>query len=147
MQHGKFSSKLEIFYTDIEKILSDKPKSQERFEKEFDDLIKKVALNANQKGRRGQTIDEEALTAMLETDNEVKFPRSQLVSSYLKVCRDYKKLSDQESRLSKFDFKERVRFLIFRICTAIGIAAVILGTAIVAKELGIALPLSSLKSS
>ncbi|NVK23922.1 MAG: hypothetical protein HWE10_03240 [Gammaproteobacteria bacterium] len=49
-------------------------------------------------------------------------------------------LSDFEKRALKLDFKERLRFLVFRILTAIGIAAVVLLTAYLADLWGIPLP-------
>jgi len=145
MQHGKFSSKLEVFYTDISEMLESKPKTQIRFDKELDNLMKHVARKASQEVRNGRTLDDAAILKMLTDDKDFTIPKSHLSGSYSKALTAYEKMSNQESRLSKFDFKERVRFLLFRICTAISIAAVILGTAIVAKELGVSLPLSSLK--
>ncbi|MDO6565835.1 hypothetical protein Q4561_02075 [Alteromonas sp. 1_MG-2023] len=110
-------------------------------------LIEHACQSAYNKGKSDKrNIDGRIIDKIFQNDNAFLKRKSDLMTAYSRLYHLTTKLSDTENRLSKFDLKERLRFFMFRVLTAIGIAAVILGTAIIAKELGVSLPLSSLKS-
>lgn len=63
-------------------------------------------------------------------------------SMYTHIYNAYMELINQRRQEAWADFKERVRYLVFRILTAIGIAAVIMATYYLAARWGIQLPMT-----
>jgi len=146
MEHGKFKVLLEELHKDLEPDLRQKPLSVEGYEVQLRKLIEYVGHKAYENGKRGNEKNEDIIQTLLRKDNAFIQQKSDLITVYSRLHRLASKLSDTENRLSKFDLKERIRFFTFRVLTAIGIAAVVLGTAFVAHNLGIPLPLSGLKN-
>ncbi|WP_316365370.1 hypothetical protein [Candidatus Thiodiazotropha sp. CDECU1] len=62
--------------------------------------------------------------------------------SYSAMYTAYKALVDERRQEAKADMVERIRYLIFRILTAIGIAVVVMWTYYLAGEWGIELPMT-----
>lgn len=67
--------------------------------------------------------------------------RSDLVKSHAILIRQNSNLRDIYLQESNLDLKERWRFLLFRIATGLGFAAIVLLTGFLAKTWGIPLPL------
>lgn len=64
-----------------------------------------------------------------------------LTSGYAQMYSAYQEIRDQRSQHNWAHFWENARILLFRILTAVGIAAVVLGTYAIADGLGIPMPL------
>lgn len=85
-------------------------------------------------------LDEDQQTATLRYLNEDKDYEKHCI--FLKVLiKKHRELLSIEKQTTRADIETKIRYLIFRILTAIGIAAVILGTGYIAHKLGIPLPL------
>lgn len=70
---------------------------------------------------------------------------NQLKRCYSKIYDQNKNITDTYDEVLKIDMRERLRYLGFRFCTAVVIAAVVLGTAYLAQRWGITLPLSGVR--
>jgi hypothetical protein len=77
--------------------------------------------------------------------NPFRSMRTKLINSYNLLSRRYTSTIETHDEILRIDMKEKIRYLCFRILTAIGIAAVVLATAWLAHKFGIQLPLSGLK--
>ena len=85
-------------------------------------------------------LDEDQQTATLRYLNEDKDYEKHCI--FLTVLiKKHRELLSIEKQTTRADIETKIRYLIFRILTAIGIAAVILGTGYIAHKLGIPLPL------
>jgi hypothetical protein len=101
----------------------------------FTDLEGSIKRALTKSGMEDEEID--AFIGLLSEDRSYTHARS----CYQSLVSRHKELLNIEVQVRKSDLESKMRFLIFRILTAIGIAVVILGTGFVAHELEIPLPL------
>jgi hypothetical protein len=130
--------------------------SHQQFAKEMDKLIKETLDFAYDQGYKNGSDD-------IRKNNEVVTPKNfeqylsqagsnsynsmrlKLINSHNIYSIRYKSFSDSNDEILRIDLKEKKRYLVFRILTAIGIAGVVLGTAFIANKYGIPLPLSGVR--
>lgn len=99
---------------------------------EIEDAVQRSIQNAG--------IEEEQVQKILEDLRENRgFKEAR--RAYKGIIRSHKQLLDIEIQVRKSDIESKFRFLLFRILTAIFIAAVVLGAGYVAHEVGIPIPL------
>jgi hypothetical protein len=96
-----------------------------------------LAIKMSQEGHSTDDIQEKILS-QLKND---EFGGPNMLSGYDRMLNEYNEIIDLRKQEMWADLVERVRYLLFRVLTAIGIAAVILGTGLIAHKAGIPLPL------
>jgi hypothetical protein len=97
-----------------------------------------LTLRLNKDGLAPEGIQKEILSRVKE--DEGKLGKS--IIEYRIFYRQRYELVDEREQEAQADLMEKIRFLIFRVATTIVIAAVILGTAMLAHQMGIPLPFS-----
>ncbi len=85
--------------------------------------------------------DRELIDKVKESSPELKQYLSAVPGNYVKLIDNYEALKNERKMEVWADFREKLRFLVFRMLTAIGIASVILLTSFLAMTWGIPLPL------
>ncbi len=164
MQQGESSKRFESILEVLRKSISGSSNSilkPEGFDQNFENHILK-ALNAGFKAgyeecirdaRKNegfrQNFEEEShkFSEFLNSkEHNVNHKKKQyLTSSYKRMYDLYDDTIQKRKEILNIDLQERIRFLVFRIATAIGIAGVVLLTAYIAHKYGIPLPLSGIR--
>ncbi|MDO6611262.1 hypothetical protein Q4601_18870 [Shewanella sp. 1_MG-2023] len=83
----------------------------------------------------------ELIETVRETNPELKQYLSAMPENYSKLLDNYEALQDERKIEAWADFREKLRLLLFRVLTAIGIASIILLTSFLAMIWGIPLPM------
>lgn len=77
--------------------------------------------------------------------NHYNRPRMQITNSHRILVDRHNSIINTHDDILEIDLKEKKRYLLFRLLTAVGIAVVVLGTAWIAHKYNIPLPLSGVK--
>ena len=123
---------------DFNKIKNTSPNYQTYIDND-NEMFSDVETRFRQALEASDLSEEEAKKIMLLLLNDRSYDRCK--EMYRAIIRSHKELLNVEIQIRKSDLESKARFLIFRLLTAIGIAAVILGTGVIAYELQIPLPL------
>ena len=116
------------------------------FTKDLDELLKSTLDFAHSEAYDTSGKDHPTLENYnAYNNNQYSRKANELRASYRILYEENEKINYTHDKILKIDMKERTRYLIFRVLTAIGIAAVVLVTAWIAKEYGITLPLSGVR--
>ena len=128
---------------DFNKIKNTSPNYQTYIDND-NEMFSDVETRFRQALEASDLSEEEAKKIMLLLLNDRSYDRCK--EMYRAIIRSHKELLNVEIQIRKSDLENKARFLIFRLLTAIGIAAVVLGTGYVAYRLQIPLPLLRLSS-
>ncbi|MEW8288744.1 MAG: hypothetical protein AB2697_22400 [Candidatus Thiodiazotropha endolucinida] len=109
------------------------------FNKLFESFLGKITKDARKMGIDGK--DEEHILKHMK-HHLGNSPLQNLRRSYSETYNGYQTLADKRRQEAKADMVERIRYLFFRMLTAIGIAAVVMTTYYLAGEWGIQLPMA-----
>ncbi|MEW8070682.1 MAG: hypothetical protein AB2826_09675 [Candidatus Thiodiazotropha sp.] len=105
----------------------------------FESFLGKIIKDARKMGIDGK--DEEHILKHMKHHLD-RSPLKNLRRSYLETYNGYQTLADKRRQEARADMVERIRYLFFRILTAIGIAVVVMVTYYLAGEWGIQLPMA-----
>ena len=111
--------------------------------KEFRDNISAFANDLVREAARALNVEPESLRGSIERQNHAILHAriNDIVSSYTHARNEVTYLHSEKFRVDWATSWDHFKFLLYRVATAIGIAAVILGTAMVADRYEIPLPL------
>ncbi|MEW8042490.1 MAG: hypothetical protein AB2800_20075 [Candidatus Thiodiazotropha endolucinida] len=105
----------------------------------FESFLGKIIKDARKMGIDGK--DEEHILEHMRY-HLGRSPLQNLRRSYIETYNGYQALVDERRQEAKADMVERIRYLFFRMLTAIGIAIVVMVTYYLAGEWGIQLPMA-----
>ena len=120
------------------------------FERDIEQIIKESMIRALQQAGKEYRISDltnptteivDETLATIQDHHELNSKKSRLIARHSEMIDRYHKYKDTRKAESWSDFKEKFRFLCFRLITTIGIAAIILTTSWVSDVLEIPLPL------
>ncbi|MEW7973859.1 MAG: hypothetical protein AB2821_10295 [Candidatus Thiodiazotropha endolucinida] len=111
----------------------------EDFTKHLETFLEKIIKETREQAVKGK--DEQQLIEHMR-HHLGKSPLHNARRSYYETYNAYQILVDERRQEAKADMVERIRYLLFRMLTAIGIAAVVMGTYYLAGEWGIELPMA-----
>jgi hypothetical protein len=107
-------------------------KPGEEMSRELEEAVKRCMTNSG--------VDENHISTVIERLKNDHGYRA-AISGHSAVASRHRRLLSIEKQTTRSDIESKLRFLLFRMLTAIGIAFVVLGTGYLAKTLGIPLPL------
>ena len=118
--------------------------NKDNFQKGIDKIYELSVITEKNQLRDNPSLQEnerELLDIVKESSPELKQCLSAMPGNYVKLIDNYEAMQDERKMEVWADFREKLRFLVFRMLTAVGIASVILLTSFLAMIWGIPLPL------
>lgn len=116
-------------------------REHQRWESRFDSMIEGIVEYCYEEAKKEDSTTEAIIRFVSDSVDSERFGAKGVKKDYGKLYYAYKRLIDTRRQDSWADYHERLRYLLFRILTAVGIAAVVLGTGYLAKCWNIPLPL------
>lgn len=112
----------------------------EDIEKELKELVRDAIDISSDYSRKNNTAPAETVKHITFSSGTISAQIERIEKNYKKATIINEALIDTKKQMERADAWDKVRLLIFRIATAISIAAVILGTSMAADALDVNLP-------
>ncbi|MET0061093.1 MAG: hypothetical protein ABW176_02255 [Candidatus Thiodiazotropha endolucinida] len=111
----------------------------EDFNKYLDSYLEKKVKQVYRMTKQGSTEDQ-VINYMTSQFKESDIRN--IKTTYMRMYNAFKLVLHERRQEARADMKERIRYFVFRVLTAVGIAAVVMGTYYLAGEWGIQLPMT-----